>query len=320
MGKAGLYIKQRTVYCRPNRGNRLAGVRAHVCWRPAVVAGRAAHVPSCSCPEPGRIPAWPTAKQANDALPAALAIRKRIRFLDVASGAGYLAAAAAARGANVLGIDFAAAMVELATRLNPGCGRQHNIDPHADIGLTSLPIGKRFQQQRFTTRSGGPAEFQHAGQTDAGDINLSPYRQGVQDLDDTGLHLQQAVTSDEKSIEPVRRIEHAKTAKVTELARSIELARSGNRAAAIALVQTNEGKRYMDSLRSDLGQLLNDWREKRRSRLAMRTSGWCTAQLRWRLLPFWCVVCWSTHSSSSGARLQKFMRIPGSTGRPRTTR
>jgi diguanylate cyclase (GGDEF)-like protein len=93
---------------------------------------------------------------------------------------------------------------------------------------------------------------------------MSPNRQGVQDLDDTGLRLQQAVTGDEKSLELVRRIEHAKTAKVTELARSIELARSGNRAAAIALVQTNEGKRYMESLRSDLGQLLNDWREKRR--------------------------------------------------------
>jgi hypothetical protein len=96
MGKAGLYIKQRTVYCRPNRGNRLAGVRAHVCWRPAVVAGRAAHVPSCGSPEPGRIPAWPPAKQANNALRAALAIRKRIRFLDVASRPGYLAAAATA--------------------------------------------------------------------------------------------------------------------------------------------------------------------------------------------------------------------------------
>lgn len=93
---------------------------------------------------------------------------------------------------------------------------------------------------------------------------LWPYRQGVQDLDDTVLHLQQVVTNDAKSLELVRRIEHAKTAKVTELARSVELARSGNRAAAIALVQTNEGKRYMDGLRSDLGQLLNDWREKRR--------------------------------------------------------
>jgi diguanylate cyclase len=51
---------------------------------------------------------------------------------------------------------------------------------------------------------------------------------------------------------------------VAELARTIQLARSGNRAAAIALVQTNEGRRYMESLRTDLGRLLDDWREKRR--------------------------------------------------------
>jgi len=93
---------------------------------------------------------------------------------------------------------------------------------------------------------------------------LSPYRQGIQDLDDTVLRLQQVVASDETSVELVRRIEHAKTDRVTELARTIELARSGNRAAAIALVQTNEGKRYMDGLRHDLGLLLDDWRERRR--------------------------------------------------------
>lgn len=29
-------------------------------------------------------------------------------------------------------------------------------------------------------------------------------------------------------------------------------------------METGEGKRYMDGLRGDLGQLLNDWREKRR--------------------------------------------------------
>ncbi|RDK03489.1 diguanylate cyclase domain-containing protein [Paraburkholderia lacunae] len=93
---------------------------------------------------------------------------------------------------------------------------------------------------------------------------LLPYRQGVHDLDDTVLHLQRVVANDEKSVELVQRIEHSKTDKVTELARSIELAHSGNRAAAITLVQTNEGRQYMDSLRGDLGQLLNAWREKRR--------------------------------------------------------
>ncbi|WP_027215039.1 diguanylate cyclase domain-containing protein [Burkholderia sp. WSM2232] len=92
---------------------------------------------------------------------------------------------------------------------------------------------------------------------------LVPYRQGIRDLDDTILRLQQAAGSDEKSLELLRRVQHAKTDKVSELARTIELARSGNRAAAIALVQTNEGKLYMDELRQDLGLLLNDWRERR---------------------------------------------------------
>ncbi|CAD6557999.1 hypothetical protein LMG28727_06502 [Paraburkholderia kirstenboschensis] len=93
---------------------------------------------------------------------------------------------------------------------------------------------------------------------------LVPYREGIRDLDDTVLRLQQAAGSDERSLELVRRVEHAKTDKVTELARTIELARSGNRTAAVALVQTNEGKLYMDGLRQDLSLLLNDWRERRR--------------------------------------------------------
>ncbi|MFL9906866.1 diguanylate cyclase domain-containing protein [Paraburkholderia sp. RL17-337-BIB-A] len=93
---------------------------------------------------------------------------------------------------------------------------------------------------------------------------LLPYRRGARDLDDTVLNLERVVSNDEKSVELVRRIEHAKTDKVKELARSIELARSGSRADAIALMQTNEGMRYMESLRTDLDHLLNDWREKRR--------------------------------------------------------
>ena len=92
---------------------------------------------------------------------------------------------------------------------------------------------------------------------------LVPYRQGIRDLDDTILRLQQAAGSDERSLELLRRVQHAKTDKVSEMARTIELARSGNRAAAIALVQTNEGQLYMVELRRDLGLLLNDWRERR---------------------------------------------------------
>ncbi|MBC8752500.1 MULTISPECIES: diguanylate cyclase domain-containing protein [Paraburkholderia] len=91
---------------------------------------------------------------------------------------------------------------------------------------------------------------------------LQPYQQGVRDLDDTVLRLHQVVVGDQKSVELVRRLQIAKTDKVTELVRTIELARSGNRNAAIALVQTNEGKRYMEGLHSELDLLLDDWRQK----------------------------------------------------------
>lgn len=42
-----------------------------------------------------------------------------VRLLDVATGPGYVAAAAAARGAGAVGIDFSGAMVALARQLHP---------------------------------------------------------------------------------------------------------------------------------------------------------------------------------------------------------
>ena len=57
--------------------------------------------------------------QSNSALLDALDIRTGVRFLDVASGPGYLAAAAAQRGADAVGVDFAEAMVEQARRIYP---------------------------------------------------------------------------------------------------------------------------------------------------------------------------------------------------------
>lgn len=57
--------------------------------------------------------------QSNSALLDTLDVRPGVRFLDVASGPGYLAAAAACRGADVVGVDFAEAMVEQARRTYP---------------------------------------------------------------------------------------------------------------------------------------------------------------------------------------------------------
>src|SRR5229473_5416449 len=59
-------------------------------------------------------------RQAIDPLLDAAQARSGARVLDVASGPGYVAAAATARGASVTGVDFSLAMVRLARAQNPG--------------------------------------------------------------------------------------------------------------------------------------------------------------------------------------------------------
>ena len=49
----------------------------------------------------------------------AAGVSKGVRLLDVATGPGYVAAAAAKRGASAVGVDFSAAMVALARRQYP---------------------------------------------------------------------------------------------------------------------------------------------------------------------------------------------------------
>ena len=58
--------------------------------------------------------------QAIDALLGAAAVRRGSRVLDVATGAGYVAGAAAQRGAEVTGIDFSVPQVQMARERYPG--------------------------------------------------------------------------------------------------------------------------------------------------------------------------------------------------------
>src|SRR6267154_5983684 len=58
-------------------------------------------------------------RQAIDPLLDAAQVRAGARVLDVASGPGYAAAAAAQRGARVTALDFSVAMVEMARSQNP---------------------------------------------------------------------------------------------------------------------------------------------------------------------------------------------------------
>jgi SAM-dependent methyltransferase len=58
-------------------------------------------------------------RQAIGPLLDAVELRQGMRLLDIATGPGYVAAAAAARGARAVGIDFSAPMVARARELNP---------------------------------------------------------------------------------------------------------------------------------------------------------------------------------------------------------
>jgi SAM-dependent methyltransferase len=58
--------------------------------------------------------------QAIDPLLASVGAEAGVRLLDVATGPGYVAAAAAARGADVVAVDFAQAMVDHARRHHAG--------------------------------------------------------------------------------------------------------------------------------------------------------------------------------------------------------
>jgi len=62
----------------------------------------------------------PVTVQCIDALLDAADVKRGARVLDVATGAGYVAAAAAQRGADAAGVDFSATQVALARRRYPG--------------------------------------------------------------------------------------------------------------------------------------------------------------------------------------------------------
>jgi SAM-dependent methyltransferase len=64
----------------------------------------------------------------------AAGVKRRTKFLDIATGPGYVAAAAAKRGATVLGVDFSPGMVVQAQQLHPGIDFRHGDAEHLPFG------------------------------------------------------------------------------------------------------------------------------------------------------------------------------------------
>jgi ubiquinone/menaquinone biosynthesis C-methylase UbiE len=84
----------------------------------------------------------------------ALVVQRGMRILDVASGPGYLAAAAGNRGADVVGVDFSAAMVAQARRIFPSLefriGDAENLPfPGESFGA----VGISFEMLHFPERA-----------------------------------------------------------------------------------------------------------------------------------------------------------------------
>lgn len=72
--------------------------------------------------------------QAIDRLLDAVKLKKGSSFLDIACGPGYVAAAAAKRGATVLGVDFSAAMVAHAQQRQPEIDFREGDAEHLPLG------------------------------------------------------------------------------------------------------------------------------------------------------------------------------------------
>jgi SAM-dependent methyltransferase len=72
--------------------------------------------------------------QAITSLLDAADVKRGDKFLDIASGPGYVAQAAAKRGAIALGVDFSAAMIAHAQQLHPGVEFREGDAEHLSFG------------------------------------------------------------------------------------------------------------------------------------------------------------------------------------------
>jgi CHASE3 domain sensor protein len=87
------------------------------------------------------------------------------------------------------------------------------------------------------------------------DAYLEPYQTGVAAVGQVMKDLRDLTADNQDQQRRIGQAEPLVTAKLAELKRTVDLRRSDGFAAALKVVSTNEGKRYMDDLRRVLGEM-----------------------------------------------------------------
>jgi diguanylate cyclase (GGDEF)-like protein len=94
---------------------------------------------------------------------------------------------------------------------------------------------------------------------------LQPYIRGRRDVEYASQQLNDVVSGDAESMAIVHRIDDRRRNKLVEMERTLDLARANHWSEAMALVQTDEGKREMDMLRSEFDNLSRLWQGRRQA-------------------------------------------------------
>lgn len=108
---------------------------------------------------------------------------------------------------------------------------------------------------------------------------LAPYREAMAEFEPRLADLAAASAFDPEFAPLRAALEGPLRAKVEEMARAVDLMRSGRREAALALVQQGEGKRLMDEIRALMDQMLG--RSEAQLRGAMQAQSSTAALLFW---------------------------------------
>ena len=107
---------------------------------------------------------------------------------------------------------------------------------------------------------------------------LAPYHKAVEQMPQALASLEEISRADPTLPDRIRDIQTQTRLKLAELAETIRLFDDGQKAAALDLVQTDSGQRYMEKLRDDAAAVGTEIRTRRNASMARVASGSVTTQ------------------------------------------